>query len=53
MLPDLAGKLTRPSVGKAGLGGQYLPKSHNVDSQLQITVEPGSRNITKNFDLTD
>ena len=32
---------------------QYLAKRHNVDSQLQITVESGSPNITKNFDLTD
>lgn len=53
MLPDLNGKVTRPGVGKGGLGRQYLPQKHNVDSQLQITIEPGSRNITKNFDLTD
>ena len=32
---------------------QYIPKRYNVDSQLQITIEPGSREITKDFDLTD
>ena len=32
---------------------QYLPKRYNVESQLQITIEPGSPEITKNFDLTD
>lgn len=32
---------------------QYLPKTYNASSQLQITIEPGSREITKNFDLTD
>jgi hypothetical protein len=32
---------------------QYLPNKFNVDSQLQITIPPGSRQITKNFDLTD
>jgi hypothetical protein len=32
---------------------QYIPKRYNVGSQVQITVEPGSLEITKNFDLTD
>jgi hypothetical protein len=32
---------------------QYLPKRYNVDSQLQITIESGSKEITKSFDLTD
>jgi hypothetical protein len=36
-----------------GLREQYLPKRHNVDSQLRITIESGSRTITKDFDLTD
>jgi hypothetical protein len=31
----------------------YLPKRYGADSQLQITVDPGSRKIVKNFDLTD
>jgi hypothetical protein len=32
---------------------QYLPKRFNVDSQLQIKIESGSGEITKNFDLKD
>jgi hypothetical protein len=32
---------------------QYLPKRYNSDSQLQITIESGSREITKDFTLTD
>jgi hypothetical protein len=32
---------------------QYIPKRYNTDSNLQITIEPGSSQITKNFDLTD
>lgn len=32
---------------------QYLPKRYNADSQVQIAIEPGSKEITKDFDLTD
>ena len=32
---------------------QYLPAKYNVNTQLEITIPPGSREITKNFDLTD
>jgi hypothetical protein len=32
---------------------QYIPKHFNVDTQLTIEIEPGSRAITKNFDLSD
>jgi hypothetical protein len=32
---------------------QYLPRSCNAASKLEITIEPGSREITRNFDLTD
>jgi hypothetical protein len=32
---------------------QYIPKRYNVDSQLSMTIEPGSKIITKDFDLTD
>jgi hypothetical protein len=31
----------------------YLPRRHGVDSQVWITIESGSREITKDFDLTD
>lgn len=30
-----------------------LPDRYNVNSQLVITIEPGSHEITKNFDLTE
>lgn len=32
---------------------QYLPKRYNVDSELQITIESGSEDIVKDFDLTN
>jgi hypothetical protein len=53
MLPDLSGERTRPSAAKTGLGSQYLPRKFNVDSQLQVTIEPDDRSATKDFDLTD
>jgi hypothetical protein len=31
----------------------YLPKRFNTDSQLKMTIESGSREITKDFALTD
>jgi hypothetical protein len=39
--------------GKEGLDQQYLPKRYNSESQLEITIPPGSPPLTKNFDLTD
>jgi hypothetical protein len=32
---------------------QYIPKRFNLNSELKITIEPGSRAITKDFDLKD
>jgi hypothetical protein len=32
---------------------QYLPDKFNANSQMEMTIPPGSREITKNFDLTD
>ena len=32
---------------------QYLPDRYNTNSELQITIESGSREITKDFALTD
>jgi hypothetical protein len=32
---------------------QYLPRKFNADSQLEITIQPGSGPISKDFDLTD
>lgn len=41
--PDSSGPLWKPQ--------NYLPKRHGADSQLQITIEPDSREVTKNFGL--
>jgi len=30
---------------------QYLPERYNVHTELQIVIEPGSREIISNFDL--
>lgn len=32
---------------------QYIPEKYNAKTQLEITVPPGSRPITKNFELVD
>lgn len=32
---------------------QWLPAKFNTNTTLEITIESGSREITKNFDLTD
>lgn len=32
---------------------QYLPTQYNVDTQLKINIEPGSRAIIKDFELAD
>jgi len=32
---------------------QYLPEKYNTKTELEITIEPGSSKITKNFDLAD
>jgi hypothetical protein len=32
---------------------QLLPAKYNANTQLDITIAPGSREITKDFDLTD
>ena len=32
---------------------QYVPAKYNTSTELQITVEPGSKEIVKNFELTD
>ena len=50
LLPDLAGK-GKPNAGKAGFGQQYLPAKYNVDTQIEMTIPPGSGAITKDFDL--
>jgi len=47
------GETPPPMMARGAPRIQYLPKRYHVDSQLQITIEPGSREITKDFDLTD
>ena len=45
-----------PSPGfDAGAGPreQYIPAKYNTQSQLEVTVEPGSGAITRDFILTD
>jgi len=39
--------------GEAGARQQYIPSRYNVDSRLQITIEPGSKTMTKDFDLVE
>jgi len=42
-----------PPIGGAAERQQYLPEKYNVSTKLELTIQPGSRAITKNFDLTD
>jgi hypothetical protein len=43
-----------PQLIKEGRGHfiQYIPQRYNLNSELKITIEPGSKAITKDFDLT-
>ena len=36
-----------------GFRHQYLPKKYNENTQLEITIQPGSPPITQDFNLTD
>lgn len=47
------GETPPPMMARGAPRIRYLPKRYNVDSQLQITIEPGSPEITKDFNLTD
>lgn len=40
-------------VLKPGARTQYLPRKFNADSQLEITVEPGTGELIKDFELSD
>jgi hypothetical protein len=42
-----------PPMSRGFVGRQYLPKKYNDDTQIEIKVEPGSRDIVKNFELAD
>ena len=47
--PPPPGVEARPLVVKT----QYLPEQFNTRTQLEITIEPGSGKITKDFDLAN
>jgi hypothetical protein len=47
------GQFAPPNMSEKSVTQQYLPKKHNAETQLEMTIPPGSRAITKNFDLTD
>jgi hypothetical protein len=47
------GERTPPLMAERSVDRQYLPNRFNRDSQLQITIEPGSRKIAKDFQMTD
>jgi len=32
---------------------QYLPDKYNVNTDMELAIEPGSSELTKNFELTD
>jgi len=46
-LPPDATELERPPQQ------QYIPEKYNSRTELEITIPPESRKITKNFELTD
>ena len=48
-----AGRRVPPMAAPGDGRMQYLPAKYNLNTQLEITVSPGSPPITKNFELTD
>ncbi len=46
-LPPDATELERPPRQ------QYMPAKYNTNSELEITIEPGSGTITENYELTE
>ena len=43
--------LASPIVARGTPRQQYIHKEFNAESHLQITIEPGSREITKDIDI--
>jgi hypothetical protein len=50
---ELAQTLAPDDPGKPPPPPQYIPRKYNVMTELEITIPPGSRKITKNFNLTN
>lgn len=46
---DLPGQAPETAPGRQ----QILPSKYNAKTELEITIEPGARRITRNFELTD
>jgi hypothetical protein len=51
--PAKPGVSLPPTAGVQGVGPQYLPARYNAQTELRISIEPGKRELTKSFDLTD
>jgi hypothetical protein len=47
------GNTPPPVMARGAPRYQYLPKRYNTDSELKITIEPGSKQLTKDFDLAE
>jgi hypothetical protein len=47
------GARVRPSVRGDGVRQQYLSAKYNVNTTLDITIQPGAAKVTKDFDLKD
>jgi hypothetical protein len=50
--PSRSGKTSSLHAAEEGLR-QYIPAKYNAKTQLEITIQPGSRSVTKNFELSD
>jgi hypothetical protein len=42
-----------PDAIQGSVGSQFLPPKYNTETQLEITIPPGSGKIVKNFDLAE
>lgn len=47
------GQLEPRNYAEGKIRQQYLPKIYNGNSKLEITIEPGSNPITKDFNLSE
>ena len=51
--PSKPDAIALPPRGRGDLPEQYIPKKYNADTVLEITIPPGSRAITQDFNLTN